>query len=293
MGTLSSQNTPDKNTPDILADARRLRSDRARQVADLLRRQVLAGAFTPGTPGTPGGTPGEAPGNAGTGPDAGPGNGPGTGPGARAALPAENCLAREFGVSRNAVRDALDLLRAEGLVERVPGVGTVVAARKYPHGLDHLLGLAETLREHGEITNEVRAAGLVTAPPEVAARLRQQPGARVVYLERLRHLNGVPLSLDLTYLAADVGEPLLARDLVHQDIFVLLERHSGQPLGAAELTVEAVNADRHSAAVLGTTAGAALLMVERLTHLADGRPVDLEYIRFRGDRLAMRGQLTR
>jgi GntR family transcriptional regulator len=243
--------------PDMLADARRLRSDRARQVADVLRGQVLGGAFTPGR------------------------------------LPAESCLATEFGVSRNAVRDALDLLRAEGLVERVPGVGTVVAARKYPHGLDQLLGLAETLHEHGQITNEVRAAGLVTAPPEVAARLRQPPGAQVVYLERLRHLNGVPLSLDLTYLAADPGRPLLAEDLVHQDIFVLLERQAGQPLGAAELTVEAVNADRHSAAVLGTTAGAALLMVERLTHLADGRPVDLEYIRFRGDRLAMRGQLTR
>lgn len=267
---MSSQNAPDAQTapampyaPDMMADARRLRSDRARQVADVLRGQVLAGAFTPGRLPPPG------------------------------RLPAESCLAQEFGVSRNAVRDALDLLRAEGLVERVPGVGTVVAARKYPHGLDQLLGLAETLREHGEITNEVRAAGLVTAPPEVAARLRQPPGGRVVYLERLRHLNGVPLSLDLTYLAADAGQPLLAEDLEHQDIFVLLERHSGQPLGAAELTVEAVNADRHSAAVLGVTAGAALLMVERLTHLADGRPVDLEYIRFRGDRLAMRGQLTR
>jgi GntR family transcriptional regulator len=254
-----------QDSPELLADARRLRSDRARQVADVLRRQVLAGAFTGG----PGGRAG------------------------RAALPAESSLASEFGVSRNAVRDALDLLRAEGLVERVPGVGTVVASRKYPHGLDQLLGLAETLHEHGEITNEVRAAGLVTAPPEVAARLREPPGRRVVYLERLRHLNGVPLSLDLTYLAADLGQPLLTEDLVHQDIFVLLERQAGQPLGAAGLTVEAVNADRHSAAVLGTTAGAALLMIERLTHLADSRPVDLEYIRFRGDRLAMRGQLTR
>ena len=266
---MSSHNAASsQDSPELLADARRLRSDRARQVADVLRRQVLAGAFTPGAD-------------------------DGADPAARAALPAESSLAAEFGVSRNAVRDALDLLRAEGLVERVPGVGTVVAARKYPHGLDQLLGLAETLHEHGEITNEVRAAGLVTAPPEVAARLREPPGSQVVYLERLRHLNGVPLSLDLTYLAADLGQPLLTEDLVHQDIFVLLERQAGQPLGAAGLTVEAVNADRHSAAVLGTTAGAALLMIERLTHLADGRPVDLEYIRFRGDRLAMRGQLTR
>jgi GntR family transcriptional regulator len=39
--------------------------------------------------------------------------------------------------------------------------------------------------------------------------------------------------------------------------------------------------------------GAALLMVERLTRLADGRPVDLEYIRLRGDRLVLRGELSR
>ena len=30
-----------------------------------------------------------------------------------------------------------------------------------------------------------------------------------------------------------------------------------------------------------------------LTRLADGRPVDLEYIRMRGDRITMRGSLTR
>ena len=167
----SSQSASSQNTPDMLADARRLRSDRARQVADLLRRQVLAGAFIPAGPASKAET------SAGTGPDTDAGHGPGTRPGARPALPAENCLAREFGVSRNAVRDALDLLRAEGLVERVPGVGTVVAARKYPHGLDHLLGLGETLREHGEITNEVRAAAWSRRRPRSRPGCASRPAA--------------------------------------------------------------------------------------------------------------------
>src|ERR1700733_1883227 len=109
---------------DPLADARRRRADRARQVADVLRRQVLNGTYTGGT------------------------------------LPAESSLAEDFGVSRNAIRAALDLLRSEGLVERVPGVGTVVAEPKYPHALDHLLGLAEVMREHGDVTNEVRHTGI-------------------------------------------------------------------------------------------------------------------------------------
>jgi GntR family transcriptional regulator len=34
-------------------------------------------------------------------------------------------------------------------------------------------------------------------------------------------------------------------------------------------------------------------LMERLTHLDDGRPVDLEYIRMRGDRITLRGNLMR
>ena len=34
-------------------------------------------------------------------------------------------------------------------------------------------------------------------------------------------------------------------------------------------------------------------MLERLTRLDDGRPVDLEFIRFRGDRMTMRGTVRR
>ncbi|MFD0686841.1 GntR family transcriptional regulator [Actinomadura fibrosa] len=240
-----------------LADARRLRADRARQVADVLRRQVLHGAFRGG------------------------------------ALPAEADLVREFGTSRNTVREALDLLRAEGLVERCPGVGTLAVAEKYPHGLERLLGLAETLREHGEVANEVRMTGLIMPSREIRSRLRVPEGEPVVYIERLRRLNGLPLSLDLTYVSRDLGEPLLAEDLAHNDIFVLLEGIAGQPLGRADVTLEAVNADPHSAATLDAPRGTALLMLERLTHLADGRPVDLEYIRFRGDRITMSGSMSR
>ncbi|HEX6405412.1 MAG TPA: GntR family transcriptional regulator [Pseudonocardiaceae bacterium] len=240
--------------------ARRLRADRARQVADVLRRQVLRAAF-------PGGL-----------------------------LPDERALAAEFAVTRNAIREALDVLRGEGLIERTPGVGTVVRHEKYPHGLNRLMGLAETLHEHGQVTNEVRIAGPVRPPSAVARRLRvpDDPDATdVIYIERLRHLKGLPLSLDLTYLRMDVGKPLLAADLETRDIFGLIEQTTGQRLGIAEITIEAVSADAHSATVLDVPKGAALLVVERLSHLEDGRPVDLEFIRFRGDRITMRGELWR
>jgi GntR family transcriptional regulator len=232
------------------------RADRARLAADVLRQQIHAGAYPDG-------------------------------------LPPENELAAEFFVSRNTIREALTILKNEGLIERGPKVGTHVARRKYDHGLDALLGLKETFKNFGEVRNEVRAAMPVTAPPSVASRLGLKPGEPAVFVERLRYLGDLPLSLDLTYLTPDIGSQILCHPLETNDLFALIEQVSGQRLGSASLALEAITADGHSAATLQVPAGAALLMLERLTCLDDGKPVDLEYIRMRGDRITMRGNLVR
>ncbi len=208
-------------------------------------------------------------------------------------LPPESELATEFFVSRNTIREALTILKNEGLIERGPKVGTHVAQRKYDHGLDALLGLKETFKNLGEVRNEVRAAMPVTAPPSVASRLRLKHGEPAVFVERLRYLGDLPLSLDLTYLTPDIGSQILSYPLETNDLFALIEQVSGQRLGSASLAVEAITADAHSAATLQVPVGAALLMLERLTSLDDGKPVDLEYIRMRGDRITMRGNLVR
>jgi GntR family transcriptional regulator len=235
---------------------RRPRADRARQVADVLRHQIHTGAYEAG-------------------------------------LPTEQALAAEFFVSRNTIREALAVLKNEGLIDRGRKVGTHVAVRKYDHGLDALVGLKETFKDYGEVRNEVRAVLHLAAPPAVARRLQLEPGEQVVFIERLRYLGDLPLSLDLTYLAPDIGAEVLKHPLETNDVFALIEQVSGQRLGSATLALEAVSADPHSAATLQVPDSAALLMLERLTSLDDGRPVDLEYIRMRGDRITMRGNLIR
>ena len=232
------------------------RADRARRVADVLRQQIHAGTYPDG-------------------------------------LPPESELKTEFFVSRNTIREALTVLKNEGLIERGPKVGTHVIQRKLDHELDVLLGLNETFKNLGEVRNEVRAAMPVAAPPSVASRLRLEHGEPAVFIERLRYLGDLPLSLDLTYLSPDIGSQILCHPLENNDLFELIEEVSGQRLGSAALALEAIPADAHSAATLQVPDGAALLMLERLTSLDDGRPVDLEYIRMRGDRITMRGNLTR
>lgn len=212
----------------------------------------------------------------------------------RGVLPDERSLGASLGASRNAVREALGLLRDEGLLSRRRGVGTTVVMPKYGHGLDRLTGLAETLDGYGPVTNEVRAIRVVPRPPAaIVERLELAGDAAAVYLERLRRLNGLPLSLDTTWLTADVGRPLMDCDLEHRDVFALVEEVTGNRLGTAEVTVHAVNADQDTATLLDVPLGAAVFAIERLTRLVDGRPVDVESLRVRADRLTLQATLHR
>ena len=236
----------------------RPRAERARQTADVLRQQITSGAFAGGV------------------------------------LPDEAHLGLHLGASRNAVREALGLLRDEGLITRRRGIGTTVVTPKYGHGLDRLTGLAETLTGYGTVTNEVRTARVVPDPPRaITERLHLPGGAEVVYLERLRSLGGHPLSFDTSWIAPDVGRPLLECDLAHRDVFGLIEEITGAALGGAEITVHAVTADPDTAGLLEIPAGAAVFAIDRLTRLADGRPVDAESLRVRADRLALHARLHR
>ena len=236
----------------------RRRAEPARRVRDVLRGRIVGGEF-----------------------DDGP-------------LPYEQELSIKLGVTRNVVRDALDLLRREGLIERIPGAGTFVVARKSTQGLDQLRGLAETFNGSGDwVVNQVIAAEIIDAPAFVADRLGIDAGDPVVFIERLRHLRGQPLSLDASYLDASIAAAVLEEDLVANDVFVLLEQQLGLPLASADLSIEAVAADSSTAPLLGVVAGSPLLLLERLAILEDGRPVDFEFVRYRGDRLSLTAQLIR
>jgi GntR family transcriptional regulator len=235
----------------------RLRSVRAHELADRIREDILAGSFASGS------------------------------------LPDEQSLTVTYGSTRNAVRDALRLLVTEGLLVRRPGLGTRVAAQKFAHSLDRLAGLAETLLQQGTITNEVRAARWEQASPAVARRLRLSQGATVLYLRRLRLLDGEPLSLDSSHITADLGAALLREDLRSRDVFALIEEIAGTPLGTAEVRLQAINAEPDVTEALGVGSRDAVFAIDRLTRLADGRPVDLETIYLRGDRISFTSVLHR
>ena len=194
-----------------------------------------------------------------------------------------------YSVSRITVRHALAHLQREGLIFKVTGKGTFVSKPKVLQDLSQLQGFGEAMHSLGRETfSQVLGHELLRASAEVAERLALDAGDAVIELKRLRYLDRVPVSVDVSYFPAAIGEQVLRADLASCDVFSILENEIGIALGAAEVSIEAALADGDIAMHLGIAEGAPLLRIERLTTSADGRPIDFEYLYYRGDAMRYR-----
>jgi GntR family transcriptional regulator len=208
-----------------------------------------------------------------------------------ALLPREVDLAAELGVSRSVVRQALDALERDGLVQRRRHGGTrVLRAGPAPliQDLAGVYGLAQgTLSVR--VQSRVLALGLVPADSETA-RLGVDAAGRVLRAERLRLVDDGPLALEEVYLpatlAAVLGEAALAQGSLYAHLATL-----GWPAARAEEQVAAVALEGRAAGLLNQPLGAPALLVERLTFGPAG-PIERRRTLYRADRYRLRARLA-
>lgn len=209
-------------------------------------------------------------------------------------MPSESELGAMFKVSRITVRQALGDLQKEGLIFKIHGKGTFVSKPKTFQNVSTLQGLAESMTGRGyEVINRLRSFRFVPADKLVAERLNVAEGEIVAQIRRVRLINREPVSLEVTWLPKQLGERLESADLVTRDIFLILENDCGLTLGHADLAIDAVLADSDLTQALDVETGSPIMRIERLTHTADGTPVDFEHLYYRGDAFQYRLRIDR
>lgn len=209
-------------------------------------------------------------------------------------MPSESELQAMFDVSRITIRQALGDLQKEGLIFKVHGKGSFVSQPRAFQNVTSLQGFAEAMSEGGhDILNRVLSFDIRPASDEVAARLGLAPGSPVAEIHRVRLLNRAPVSYEISVLPEHFARPLARADLVMRDIFLILENDCAMPLGSADLAIDAIAAPVDIARSLDVKKGAPLLRIERLTHGADGTPIDFETLYFRGDTFQYRLRIDR
>jgi GntR family transcriptional regulator len=199
-------------------------------------------------------------------------------------LPSQQQLAAQFGVSVMTLRQALQLLTDDGLIETRHGTGTYVAAR-YAYDLGDLRSFATDLSAQGAgITTELLAAGAVRPPADVAARLGA-PG-QVLRLRRLRLSGGRPLIVQTSYLPAALAGVVEPEDLGHHGLYTILAGH-GLAIARADETITPETLGLRDARDLARPPSSPALLSHRISFTATGIPVIDDYALLPADSVAI------
>ncbi|MDH6117335.1 GntR family transcriptional regulator [Kitasatospora sp. GAS204A] len=195
-------------------------------------------------------------------------------------LPAEGALAERYGVSRGTVRQALAVLRADGLVTSRRGTRRVVLGNARVQSFSELLSFTHWARALGEEPGG-RLESLVRRPADAAEReqLRLEPGAEVYVTLRLRTLSGTAVMVERTVYPPHVGVLVakLPPDVVSHTEHL---REHGILFTDADHTIDVVAANAEDAKLLGCRRGAPLLRERRRTTDPTGRPVEWSQDRY-------------
>jgi GntR family transcriptional regulator len=204
-------------------------------------------------------------------------------------LPSQRELADEFGVSIMTLRQALQLLTDEGLVEPRHGSGTFVAAH-YAYDLGHLRSFADDLTAQGaQISTRLLAAATITPPADTGARLGAQ--GQVLWLRRLRLSGGRPLIVQTSYLPAALASVIQREDLSRRGLYTILAEH-GQPITSASETITPTTLSPDDARDLARPARSPALLSHRLSFTSAGAPVIDDHALLPGDSVAITANRT-
>ena len=205
----------------------------------------------------------------------------GCAPGAPA--PSERELVQRFGVARMTVRQAMDALVSEGLLERIPGRGTFVAQPR-SHAAP-LQSFTEEMTRRGMLAeSQTLIARREKAGPGVARALGITEGDAVIHWKRLRRADGVPMCVEDAYLS-EVLLPGFLQSGMPTSLYDALAARGLRPSWAEDsVTADLVRPDE--AVLLETPEGSPVLRVSRRA-LAFDRPVEVSRAVFRADRYTL------
>ncbi|HEX8344239.1 MAG TPA: GntR family transcriptional regulator [Actinoplanes sp.] len=155
-------------------------------------------------------------------------------------LPAETALLDRFrasfpSLSLATLREAIKVLRAEGLVESRHGIGTfVVESRRLQRRSRHRYGRARADRKllTSHFRHEILSAGRALIPDHVAEAAGLDGGAEMIIRRRVLYdkISGKPQEMGASYIPVEIGGGTYLEEavVVPKALFLCVEELSGQ-----------------------------------------------------------------
>jgi GntR family transcriptional regulator len=193
------------------------------------------------------------------------------------------------------IRQALQELEYKGWIYRTKGKGTFVAKPKIHEGLfQELTGFYQDMETRGHTpVSKVLKQEKVSASKKVAAYLEIREGDPVIQIDRLRFVQQEPIVLVTTYLPFSICPSLLDVELENRSLYEYLESQYHIHITRGKRFLEAVAATQAEAELLGVKVGAPMILLDSVSYLPDGTPLEYYHALHRGDRSRFETELIR
>ncbi|UCH59275.1 MAG: GntR family transcriptional regulator [Anaerolineales bacterium] len=204
-----------------------------------------------------------------------------TKPGER--LPSEPALAKDLGVSRATLREAMRTFETQGLIRRRQGSGTYVThpTQVFESGLEMLESI-ETMAKRIGLEVQMGEMKVFERPAtfEETEALNLKDSANVTHVSRVIHVENRPVA----YLIDIVPVEMLEMDDFEEDftgsVLDLFLEHGKPMLISSRCEIKAVSAPVEVAKLLGIQRRDVLLSFVAYLYASDGRVVDYSYSYF-------------
>lgn len=180
------------------------------------------------------------------------------------AIPSEQALAKQFGVSRMTVNRAVKELTDEQILSRIQGSGTYVAQHKYQATLVEIKSIANEVRARGhQHRSELHLLERSKANEHMAAPFGLKPGHPLFHSVIVHFENDIPIQVEDRWVNPDV-----APDYMTQDFATITPNEylmAAAPLQGVNYSIEALGAPREIAEMLQIALKEPCLVLKRRT----------------------------
>lgn len=203
------------------------------------------------------------------------------------AIPAEQALAKTFGVSRMTVNRALSELASEQVLIRVQGSGTFVAQQKFEATLVDIRSIAEEIRARGHAhRSELHRLERGKAREPLAGQFGVPVGAALFHSVIVHFENDLPIQVEDRWVSPEQAPDYMQLDFTRMTANEYLMRAA--PLQGVRYRIEALLPPREIADMLHIPPQEPCLVLHRQT-LSQGRVASIATLWHPGSRYQFAG----
>jgi DNA-binding GntR family transcriptional regulator len=193
----------------------------------------------------------------------------------------EVSLGDRLGLSRPTIRRAIQDLVDKGLLVRRRGIGTQVVHGQVTRGVD-LTSLYEDLTRSGKKPSTTMLTyKVMSADQKIADQLGVELDSPVLYLQRVRSADKVPVSIMENWLPADCTD-ITEEELNEHGLYQIL-RGRGVTIRVAKQKIGARKSTISESEILKLDKNSALLTMDRTAYDNSGRAIEFGHHCYRPD----------